>query len=405
MARAGSVRGCPHGGRWRRGCGILAGVRREPELPRWRAEWPHAWIAPALAGAGWSLALAGSADLATQRSVVFLGGPLVLLAGLHARLGEYLHGRGRARLAGLPVPARRHFAAGLSTHRGGFVVAAMCGVLGVVLGAYAATGELLRGVMLAGDFAWLCVLAMLVEPAIPALAAHAGRRFADDHPIRQAQAQLGGGWTSPEAAVHLYAPALGLGIAALLAMPGQLGLARLGDGQALRAIHVALFAAPVVVALAIRAAAPRVYAGGFFEAVAWLAEATRSLAGPPEPPPRPSWVGKLAEPTRMFVTQWLRLTPVPTLRLAALLGWGGFLLLRGAPPTAPTVATLLALAALWLVPLQTLARQRRRNAGSLAALPVPAAARAGRSPALARAVVGVPVVLAVALGLRWWVLA
>jgi hypothetical protein len=380
-------------------------VSREPELPRWRAEWPHAWIAPALAGAGWSLALAGSADLATQRSLVFLGGPLVLLAGLHARLGDYLHGRGRARLAVLPVPATRHFAAGLVTHRRGFVVAAGFGVLGVVLGAYAATGELLRGALLAGDFAWLCVLAMLVEPAIPALAAHAGRRFPDDHPIRQAQAQLGGGWTSPEAAVHLYAPALGLGLAALLAMPGQLGLGRIADGQALRAIHVALFAGPVVVALIIRGVAPRVYAGGFFEAVAWLAEATRSLAGPPEPPARPAWVGRLAEPTRMFVTQWLRLTPVPMLRLAALLGWGGYLLLRGARPTAPTVATLLGLAALWLVPLQTLARQRRRNAALLAALPVPTAARTGRSPTLALAIAGVPVALVLALGLRWLVLA
>ena len=316
------------------------GVSKEIDLPRWRPAWPHAWVAPALAGAGWSLALAGSDDLATQRSLVFLGGPLVLLAGLHARLGDYLHGRGRERLAVLPVPATRHFAAGLAMHRRGFVVAAVCGSLGVVLGAYAATADPVRAALLAGDFLWLCVLAILIEPAIPALAAHAGRRFPDEHPIRQAQAQLGGGWTSPEAAVHLYAPALGLGLAALLAMPGQLGLARLADGQALRGLHVALFAAPVVVAIAVRVAAPRVYAGGFFEAVAWLAEATRSLAGPPEPPPRPAWVARLADPaTRLLVTQWLRLTSVPLLRLAALLGWGGYLLARGAPPTAPAVAT------------------------------------------------------------------
>jgi len=385
---------------------MLAGVRREIELPRWRPAWPHAWIAPALAGAGWSLALASSDDLATQRSLVFLGGPLVLLAGLHARLGDYLHGRGRERLAVLPVPATRHFAAGLATHRRGFVVAALCGSVGVMLGAYAASGGWARAAVLAGDFIWLCVLAMMIEPAIPALAAHAGRRFPDEHPIRQAQAQLGGGWTSPEAAVHLYAPALGLGLAALLAMPGQLGLARLADGQTLRALHVALFVAPVVVAIAVRVAAPRVYAGGFFEAVAWLAEATRSLAGPPEPPPRPAWVARIVDPTtQMFVTQWLRLTSAPLLRLVALLGWGGYLLARSASPTAPAVATLLGLTALWLVPLQTLARQRRRNAAMLAALPVSAAARAGRSPGLTLAIAGLPAAVAVALGLRWALLA
>ena len=318
-------------------------------MPRWRADWPHAWIAPTLAAACWSIVLASSDDLATQRSLVFLGGPLVLLAGLHARLGDYLHGRGRARLAVLPVPASRHFAAGRVAHRRGFALAAACGLAGVGLGASAGGGDGWRALLLAGDFAWLCVLAALIEPVIPAVAAYGGRRFPDEHPIRHAQAQLGGGWTSAEAAVHLYAPALGLAVAATLAMPGQLGLARLADGHALRGLHVALLVGPVLVALALRVAAPRVYARGFFEAVAWLAEATRSLAGPPEPPARPAWVGRLAEPTRMFVTQWLRLTPVPMLRLGALLGWGCYLLVRGAPPTAPTVATLLGLAALWIV--------------------------------------------------------
>ncbi len=385
---------------------MLATVSTGPELPRWRAAWPHAWVAPALAGASWSLALASTADLTTQRSLVFVGGPIVLLAGLHARLGEYLHGRARERLAVLPVPAVRHFAAGRMAHRWGLVLVALCGLLGVMLGGYAASGQVVRAVWLAGDFAWLCVLAALVEPAIPALAAHAGRRFPDEHPIRQAQSQLGGGWTTPEATVHLYAPALGLGLAALLAMPGQLGLERIADGHALRSVHAWLLAGPVVVALAIRMVAPRLYAGGFFEAVAWLAEATRSLAGPAEPPPRPAWVARLADPgTRLHVTQWLRLTSVPLLRLALLLGWGGYLLLRAAPPSAPTVAVGLGLAALWLVPLQTLARQRRRNAGVLASLPLSAATRAGGSPGLTIAIAGVPVLVAAALSLRWLALA
>ena len=57
------------------------------------------------------------------------------------------------------------------------------------------------------------------------------------------------------------------------------------------------------------------------------------------------------------------------------------------------------------MPLQTLARQRRRNAAVLAALPVAAVVRAGRSPGLTLAIAGVPATLAVALGLRWFVLA
>lgn len=377
-------------------------VSASPRLPRWRAAWPHAWIAPTLAAATWSIALASSDDLDTQRSLVFLGGPLVLLAGLHARLGEYLHGGARARLGVLPVAPERHFAAGLAAHRRGFALAVLCGLGGVGLGALAGGGDPWRATLLAGDFAWLCVLAALVEPVIPAVAAYGGRRFPDDHPLRQAQAQLGGGWTSAEAAVHLYAPALGLGLAATLAMPGQLGLARLAEGHPLRGVHVALLIVPVIVALVARLAAPRVYARGFFEAVAWLAEAVRSLAGPPEPPPRPAWVARLATPgTRLLVTQWLRLTPAPLLRLALLLGWAGYLLLRAAPPTAPVAAVGLGLGALWLLPLQTLARQRRRNAALLAMLPLPPATRAGRSPGLSLAIAGVPVALAAALALRW----
>jgi hypothetical protein len=96
--------------------------------------------------------------------------------------------------------------------------------------------------------------------------------------------------------VHLYAPALGLGLAALLAMPGQLGLALLAEGQRFAGLHAGLLGVPLVIAGAVRVAAPRVYTLGFFEAVAWLAEATRSLAGPPEPPPRPAWVARVASP-------------------------------------------------------------------------------------------------------------
>lgn len=376
-------------------------MRRGPALPRWPAEWPQAWIAPVLAAAAWSLVLANSADLATQRSLVFIGGPLVLLAGLHARLGEYLHARARQRLAVLPIDPVRHFAAARAAHRRGFVLAVASGSMGVALGGVAAGGELARAAVLAGDFLWLCALAGLIEPAIAAAAAYAGRRFPEEHPLRRAQAQLGGGWTAPEAAVHLYAPALGLGLAVLLAMPGQLALAA-AQTQGPRAVHAGLMLVPVVVALGVRWSAPRVYALGFFAAVAWLAEAMRSLAGPPEPPPRPAWIERIGSPTtRLWATQWLRLTPGPLLRLGLLLGWGGWALLRAQAPSVPAVAVGLGLAALWLLPLQTLARQRRRNAAFLTSLPLPARTRAGHAGGLVVAMVAVPGLLAGALLLRW----
>lgn len=358
--------------------------------------WPHAWLAPVLAAATWSIVLAGTRELSVQRSLVFLGGPLVLLAGLHARLGEYLHGRARERLAALPVAPARHFRAGAAEHRRGLAIAAVAGATGLAIGAGAA-GEAWRVLVLAGDFAWLCVMAALVEPLIPAVSALAGQRFPEAHWVRQAQRGLGGGWTTPEATVHLYAPALGLALAISLAMPGQLALALVADGRAWTAGLAGLLAVPLALAIGGRIAAPRLYAGGFFAAVAWLAEATRSLAGPPEPPPRPAWVLRLASPVlRLWATQWLRLTALPVVRVVALLAWTAYLGLRAAAPTAPTIALGLGLAALWLSPLQTLARQRRRNAALLVRLPV----RGSPVPAAALAFGGPVLVLMLVIGGR-----
>src|SRR5262245_42181890 len=115
-------------------------LARVKPLPRWPAAWPHAWLAPALVAAAWSVVLAGVAELAVQRNLVFIGGPLVLLAGLHARLGEFLHGRARERLAALPVAPGRHFAAGLQAHSRGFWTAAGFGALGIAVATIADPG-------------------------------------------------------------------------------------------------------------------------------------------------------------------------------------------------------------------------------------------------------------------------
>ncbi|MBL9101425.1 MAG: hypothetical protein JNL82_10740 [Myxococcales bacterium] len=363
-------------------------------LPRWPALWPHAWLAPAIAAAVWSIALAGAEALAVQRSLVFLGGPLVLLAGLHARLGEYLHGRAREQLAALPIAPERHFAAGSGEHRRGLAAAAGCGLAGIAVGC---GGDGWRTLVLAGDFAWLCVIAAAVEPVIPAVGAFAGRRFPEDHWLRQTQRQLGGGWTTPEATVHLYGPAFGLALAVALAMPGQLALAQVADGRAWTGDLAALLVVPLIAAIGLRIAAPRIYAAGFFSAVAWLAEATRSLAGPPEPPPRPAWLGRVGSPVlRLWLTQWLRLTALPVLRGVVLVAWALYLGLRAAPPTAPTIALGLALAALWLMPLQALARARRRSAAMLVRLPVSPSLGATAAALFA----GPPLALGLAIGAR-----
>ncbi len=344
-----------------------------PALPRWPAAWPHAWLAPGLVAAAWSIVLGGASGLAVQRNLVFIGGPLVLLAGLHARLGEFLHGRARERLALLPVAPGRHFAAGLYAHVRGFAAAFGFGALGI---AVATLGDPWRTGLLLGDFAWLCAIAWLVEPTIPAIAAWAGRRFPDEHPVRQAQRQLGGGWTTPEATVHLYAPALGLALAIALAMPGQLALALVADGRAWTGGLAAPLIGPAVVACGLRLAAARIYGVGFFAAVSWLSEAIRSLAGPPEPPARPGWVARVESPAlRLWLTQWLRLTALPLLRAGLVIAWAAYCGLRGPGPTGPTIALGLGLCALWLMPLQTMARQRRRNAAILRPLPISAQPR------------------------------
>lgn len=371
-------------------------------LPRWPVAWPHAWLAPAIAAAVWSIVLAGAEELVVQRSLVFLGGPLVLLAGLHARLGEYLHGRARERLAALPIAPGRHFAAGSREHLRGLLVATGFGLAGIGV---AGGGDGWRTLLLAGDFVWLCVIASAVEPVIPAIGAWAGRRFPDEHWVRQSQRQLGGGWTTPEATVHLYGPALGLALAVALAMPGQLALALLAGGAWTAESTsrpsgpelAGLLVVPLALAFGLRWAAPRIYAVGLFAAVAWLAEATRSLAGPPEPPALPGWVRRFESPVlRLWLTQWLRLTALPVLRGVVLIGWALYLGLRAAAPTAPAIALGLALAALWLMPLQSVARAWRRSAGILMRLPV------RRSPGAVAVVLFAtpPIVLGLAIGGR-----
>lgn len=356
------------------------------------------WLAPAVASAVWG-ALIAQADghLVLARSLVFVGGPLVLLSGLFERLGSYLHAPQRHRLLPLPLHPDLHFRAAQIPHRAGMLASAALGTAAVVLAGIVdlvpAGIDHAAVALLVADWLWLVVLSVLTEPAIAAAAAWLGRRFDDDAPARRLQLQAGGGWTLPEAVVHLYAPALGIGLAALLAMPGQLTLDRLGDGAPASSGLWLASALPLLVALALRLWARRGYAVGMFEATAWLHQAIRTLAGPPIPDPAPRWIERLADPMlRLWALQLWRVTPVPGLRLWALLLVGGWIGVTGKLGLVQ-VAILVALVALWLVPAVRVAQLRRGREAFASALPLPSTARTGSCPRAAW-ILAIPPVLA-----------
>lgn len=377
-------------------------------LPRWERSPGAGWLLPALIAVAWAATLAGAADepLLAQRGVVFVGGPLLLLAGLHARLADYLHAGARARLLPLPVPAREHWRAAQGLHRRGLLVTGALGVLAIGLAVASSGAQPQRFLWLVGDFVWFLLCAALLESGIPGAAAWGGRRFPAGHWAHELQRQLGGGWTTPEAVVHLYAPAFGLGLAALLAMPGQLSFARLASGAALGPVHLGLTLGPLALALVARVVAPRLYADGLWRAVPRLQEAIRTLAGPPKPAPAPAWsalLGRLGGPhTRLAALQLARLGgPAPGLRLAALLLYTAYLALAPVPPDLLSCGLAVILAAAWIAAGLRQRQERARNRRLLAHLPLPAPARAGRAPLLDALIFAPPALTAVALTLRW----
>lgn len=365
-------------------------------LRRFDARGFELWLVPALMSAVACATLSSAgADPVLLRGLVFLGGPLLLLAGLHPRLDGYLHARARASLLPLPLPPALHWAAARGPHRVGLAWTGALGLSAVVGGSVGAGLGWLEASNLAGDFAWLWLVALGLEPVVPAAGAWLGRRFDEGRPERRWQQTLGGGWTIPEAVVHLYAPALGVGLAALLAMPGQLWLDRRIDGLGVPAALGPLSLAGLVVAAIAGRVSVRAYAAGMFGAVPWVHEAVRTLAGPPVPDPVPRWLRLGHDPLRHLVLrQFWRVTPVPGLRLWALLGGAAWIGLAARPSVA-AAAVVMALAAAWLVPgarLRALTAGRARLASPL---PLPPTARAGWSPG-AWMVLAAPVVLAAA---------
>lgn len=363
-------------------------------LPRPRARFADALV-PAFAAALWSgvMAMAADAPIATQRSLVFLGGPLLLLAGLHGRAFGFLHAPERERWLSLPISPDRHWQAAVRMHAPSFGITVLLGILALVLPlGFEPTPR--ASVGLAVEFVWLAVFAGLLEPVAASTAALLGRRFPEHGRGHELQRSLGGGWTTPEAVVHLYAPAFFLALATALAMPGQLSWERWLDGHPLGAGSWTAALLPLPIAIGLRMLAPRQYRVGMWEAVAWLSEATRTLAGPPQPEPTPAWAGKISDPwIRLVVIQFWRVTPLPYLRLALVLGVGVVTLMRTAPPTGPLVAVAMACVGAWLVPAGAVVRESTSRARMCEALPLSAGRRRGRPGVTAAVALAAPVLL------------
>lgn len=350
-------------------------------LKRWdRGHWAD-WVVPAVVASLWAVLLAASADvgLATRRGMVFLGGPVLLLAGLHARITGYLHAPSRVQLLVLPLPPAAHFKAARSRHLRGLAETLGLGTVAVLAGLVPTSGW--EGSLpLVLDWAALAVIAGLFEPMIPAASAALGRRFEPESWAGDLQQRASGGMTLPETAVHLYAPALGVGVATAAAMPLQLGFDLTADGTTVPAGLWAVGGLAVVLAALAFVAAPAVYAKGIFEAVPFLAEATRTLAGPPIPETTPTAIARLRDPVlRLLVLGFWRETPAPTFRLIALAGATAFVAM--ASPISPAhIAVWVAGVLLWLVPATSLSRSRPLRARLLSTLPLPPAQRTGSHP-------------------------
>ncbi len=207
----------------------------------------------------------------------------------------------------------------------------------------------------------------------------------------------------PEAVVHLYAPALGIGLATALAMVPQLTIDAWVDGGFAGVTQGLWIACALSIRLAVcaRVVAPRLYRMGMFEAVPYLAEAIKTLAGPAIPEPTPWWIARIADPVlRMQVLGFWRGTPVPSLRLL-ILALATALGALVAEPTAAHATLVLTSSLVWLLPARSSTRETRARLSFLATLPLPAAQRRRAHPLAIAALCAPPLAAALPLCLRF----
>jgi hypothetical protein len=347
----------------------------------------QAYLPTVFVAAGWGMLLAGTHELAVFRSLAFVGGPIVLLAGIHARTWGYLHDPQRFATLPLPLAPDVHWREGHAPHvRGGLVVASVV-CLAWLLAAFAPAFTAAQGpdtaprLWVVAELLWLLAIASGIERIGAGAAAAAGRRV-ESGQLAELQTSISGGWTAPEAAVHLWWPALAIGLSAALALPGQLALEWWVDGRATTPA-VAFTVLPGFVALIGARVGASFHAKGVFEAVPWLHEASRTLQGPPVPEIAPAWLRSVRDPAlRIVLLQAWRVTPTPGLRATALLAVPALIWLWSLGPQPAAWALWLAACVAWIFPFGSLAKLAPERKRLFAALPLPSDVRrhGGRHP-------------------------
>lgn len=315
-------------------------------------EWPTSLVMALPLAIAWAVTRDAralqSADAAQTFDLVF--GVLMLALGVHARNFAFQHASSVLQSASLPMRRRELWSRALARQQR-LLLAHYAVGLGVML----AWGSLGAGRALLGVLDWTCMCsaAAVAEPLVSGATASWGRRFPTRHPISELQRSLGGGWTRPEAVVHLYAGAAALALTAVLAMPVQLTmLAQVSlDNGASVWVVVMLALSPLLVLPPAIWWGRRWYGAASFESTPWLHEATRTLAGPPAPERAPFWIQWVRDPVQRFrLLQFCRTVSLPTPRLLAPAAWALFAI-KGDDVPGPLMLSMGALLlSAWLAP-------------------------------------------------------
>ncbi len=285
--------------------------------------WPHGVAIALPLAVSWAVLRHERASVSLNEAQTFdlVFGVLMLAVGVHARNFPFQHATSVLQSASLPLPralmwrrAVRHQRLVLSVHYA-------IGLFAVCTWGALQHSEILLAAL---DWTCMCCAAAVVEPWVSGAAARWGRRFPERHPIAELQRSIGGGWTRPEAVVHLYAGAGALALTAAVAMPLQLmmlaSMTRAVPSPSWEPFTVAL--APLALLPMMNWWGQRWYEGAAFESTPWLHEATRTLAGPPTPDRAPAWIRWIPDPARrMQMRQFCRTVSLPSLRLLGPTAW------------------------------------------------------------------------------------
>lgn len=349
-------------------------------LPRFKQP-PYNWVAPALALTFGGSVLASHASESDQaiRNLLFLGGPLILFSGIHDRICSFIHADERYLLLHNPIESQDHWRQAMQSFSRQLAFIAVAGTATIVASQFLhpdpgdVLQQTIQGLIYASEWLWLCLFVGLLEPIGCAFAALAGRRYSGSSWVSEMQHTLSNGWTTPEATIHLYAPAVSLATATLLALPGQLTLARLFTESDIQTRYLSASLTPLIIAIFLRFFwAPHAYYKNVWYAVPWLEEARKSLGDFDQASPVPIWIRQIRDPVfKLIAIQWLRLTPLPHLRLLALLGYSIWLFFDQSSPSLIDVSIGSILIAWWILPTHKVFSQKKRISQLCSPLPLP----------------------------------